>query len=120
MINRRGPFGILREKARGDAFDSDLLKLIGESEFRIVAVVIDKKALTDSYGPAAAHPYHLAMGFMLQRYCGYLNHISRCGDVLAESRGGREDRLLKDSYERTYERGNGTLSSSRPRSPPAS
>jgi hypothetical protein len=27
------------------------------------------------------------------------------GDVLAESRGGREDRLLKDSYSRVYERG---------------
>jgi hypothetical protein len=47
----------------------------------------------------------LATGFMLQRYCGYLNHINRCGDVMAESRGGREDRLLRDSYERTYERG---------------
>jgi len=42
---------------------------------------------------------------MLQRYCGLLNHMNRRGDVMAESRGGREDRLLKDSYERTYSRG---------------
>jgi len=105
LINRRGPFGVLREAPRAEAFDEDLLALIGEADFRVVAVVIDKKALVESYGPAAAHPYHLAMGFMLQRYCGYLNHINRHGDVLAESRGGREDRLLKDSYERTYERG---------------
>jgi hypothetical protein len=70
-----------------------------------VAVVIDKKALVDAYGTAAAHPYHLAMGFMLQRYCGYLNHINRRGDVMGESRGGREDRLLKDSYEWVYDRG---------------
>jgi len=42
---------------------------------------------------------------MLQRYCGFLNHVNRMGDVLAESRGGTEDRLLKDSYARVYERG---------------
>jgi predicted TPR repeat methyltransferase len=42
---------------------------------------------------------------MLQRYCGYLNHVSRQGDVMAESRGGKEDRLLKASYQWVYERG---------------
>jgi hypothetical protein len=104
LINRRGPFGVLREAGRAAAFDADLLQLVEQAHFRIVAVVIDKLRLTQDY-PTPAHPYHLAMGFMLQRYCGYLNHISRCGDVMAESRGGVEDRLLKDSYERTYERG---------------
>jgi len=105
LINRRGPFGVLREPPRAEAFDSDLVGLIAKTDFRVVSVVIDKKGLVESYGSAAAHPYHLAMGFMLQRYGGYLNHINRHGDVLAESRGGREDRLLKDSYQRIYERG---------------
>jgi hypothetical protein len=86
-------------------FDGTLIDLIDRSEFRIVAVVIDKLALIESYGDAAAHPYHLGLGFVLQRYAGYLNHIGKCGDVMAESRGGREDRLLKESYERTYDRG---------------
>jgi hypothetical protein len=105
MINRRGPFGVLREPNRQEAFDDALVSLVAEAQFKMVAIVIDKKGVIESYGPTAAHPYHLAMGFMLQRYCGFLNHISRCGDVMAESRGGREDRLLRDSYERTYERG---------------
>lgn len=105
LINRRGVYGRLRDPLAGERFDSDLLALIKEAAFRIVAVVVDKKALADEYGTAAAHPYHLAMGFMLQRYCGFLNHINRIGDVLAESRGGTEDRLLKDSYARVYERG---------------
>lgn len=105
LINRRGPFGVLCEPARREAFDNALLDVISQAEFKLVAIVIDKKAVVDSYGAAAAHPYHLAMGFMLQRYCGLLNHMSRRGDVLTESRGGREDRMLKDSYERSYERG---------------
>ncbi len=104
VINRRSAFGVLCDARKAQSFDSELLRLIEISQFKVVAIVIDKLKLTDLYG-AAPHPYHLAMGFLLQRYCGYLNHINRCGDVLAESRGGREDRLLKDSYTRVYERG---------------
>ena len=53
------------------------------------------------------------MGFMLQRYCGYLNHVNRNGDVMAESRGGKEDKELKGSYERVYERGAWVFSASK-------
>jgi len=95
---------LLRDPDKADAFDTDLLALIRRAEFKIVAVVIDKKALQLQY-PTPAHPYHLGLGFMLQRYCGFLNHINRRGDVMAESRGGHEDLLLKDSYSWVYQRG---------------
>lgn len=104
IMNRRGCFWRLRDLRKARAFDDDLLTLVKETDFRIVAIVIDKLVLKQKY-PAPAHPYHLALGYMLQRYCGLLNHINRRGDVLAESRGGREDRLLKDSYSRVLERG---------------
>ncbi|MCX7012175.1 MAG: hypothetical protein NTW86_06360 [Candidatus Sumerlaeota bacterium] len=105
IMNRRGSFKHLQDPETASTFDNALLTLIAGAQFRVVAVVIDKLALREEYGDSAAHPYHLALGFMLQRYCGYLNHISRCGDVMAESRGGTEDRLLADSYERVYSRG---------------
>lgn len=104
IINKRGPFWRLRTPALRARFDEDLLLLLGSAQFKIVAVVIDKMELQARY-EVPAHPYHLALGFMLQRYCGYLNHVSRRGDVLAESRGGREDRLLKASYQWVRERG---------------
>lgn len=103
MINRRGAFWRLRDPGANEAFDNDLLATISSAEFRIVAVVVDKLALQQF--PAPAHPYHLAIGFMLQRYCGFLNHINRRGDVMAESRGGTEDKYLKESYTRHYELG---------------
>ena len=74
-------------------------------KFKVVAVVIDKHSLRRSFGEAAAHPYHLGLGFLLQRYAGYLNHINRVGDMMGESRGGTEDRMLKESYTRVFERG---------------
>ncbi len=104
IINRRRAFWRLRDPDKSHAFDHDLLELIRRAEFKIVVVVIDKKELKLQY-PTPAHPYHLGLGFMLQRYCGFLNHINRCGDVMAESRGGHADRLLKDSYSLVYERG---------------
>lgn len=104
IINRRRAFWRLRDSDKAQAFDHDLLELIRRAKFKIVAVVIDKKELKLQY-PTPAHPYHLGLGFMLQRYCRFLNHINRCGDVMAESRGGHEDRLLKDSYMWVYQRG---------------
>jgi len=105
MINARNAFKILRDENKRKKFDSELLDVVQNAEFKIVAVVIDKAALRVAYGEAAAHPYHLGIGFLLQRYAGYLNRINRMGDVMAEARGGAEDRLLKESYTRIYEHG---------------
>jgi hypothetical protein len=105
MINARKAFKNLRDAGMRAKFDDALLRVIGAAEFRVVAVVIDKQELRRAHGTAAAHPYHLGLGFLLQRFAGFLNHINRVGDVLGESRGGREDRLLKESYSRVFERG---------------
>lgn len=105
IVNQRGPFLRLQDDAIRRRFDDALLALIEASEFRIVAIVIDKLRLREQHGDSAAHPYHLATGFMLQRYCGYLNHVNRMGDVMAEARGRKEDQLLADSYTRHFEQG---------------
>lgn len=105
MINARKAFKVLRDDAARERFDRDLLQVIQNANFRVVAVVFDKQRLRFNFGEDAAHPYHLGLGFLLQRFAGYLNHINRVGDIVGESRGGVEDRLLKDSYSRVYERG---------------
>jgi hypothetical protein len=105
LLHKRKAFSLLRDQAVHAAWNSQLLELVAQAHFTVVAVVIDKQALRREYGEAAAHPYHLGLGFMLQRYAGFLNHSSRVGDVMAEARGGREDRLLKESYSHVYDRG---------------
>jgi hypothetical protein len=104
IINCRRSFWRLRDERVRESFDYELLELLRNTDFRVIAVVIDKCAHRLRYDQPA-HPYHLALGFMLQRYCGYLNRIGRQGDVLAESRGGKENRLLASSYEFVYDRG---------------
>lgn len=105
MINRRKVFKILQDDTKRAEFDACLLSLIQMANFRVVVVVIEKAAMRASYGESAGHPYHIGLGFLLQRFAGYLNHINRVGDVMAEARGKREDMLLIDSYARVYERG---------------
>lgn len=105
IVNKRGPFKSLQDPAKAAAFDADLLSLIGRADFCLVALVIDKQRLLERYGEMTTHPYHLAMEFMLQRYARFLNRINRQGDVMTESRGGQEDRLLKDVYTQIHERG---------------
>jgi len=105
MVNARKAFKNFRDNAERSKFDDALIEVIKAAEFKVVAVVIDKRELRRAYGSAAAHPYHLGLGFLLQRFAGYLNHINRVGDILGEARGGKEDRFLKESYSRVFERG---------------
>ena len=52
-------------------------------------------------------PYHYCLAVLLERYVYFLNRRGMRGDVIAESRGGKEDRRLKESYARLLEKGSG-------------
>lgn len=96
---KRGPFGVLQSKARCDAFDKELLFIADQAPFRGFAVVIDKMSIAHKdFGPISAHPYHVGMLTLLERFCGWLRFGKFTGDVLAEARGGREDEQLKAAY----------------------
>ncbi len=105
IVNRHGPFKRLRDSVLQEAFNKDLLSFFKEQDYEIIMVVIDKKAHIERYQQAAFHPYHFCLVAMMQRYCGFLNFNSAQGDVLAESRGGTEDRQLKEAYRRVYNSG---------------
>lgn len=105
IINRRGPFWRLRDTEKEQAFNRDLLQFIREQDYLIITVVIDKNAHIERYGEVAYHPYHYCLAALLERYCGFLNFYNAQGDVLAESRGGTEDRQLKEAYRTVYKAG---------------
>lgn len=105
IINCKGPFWRLRDMNTRQVFDQDFLRFLAEQKYVLIAVVIDKKAHTERYGEAAFHPYHYCLTAMLERYCGFLNFYNAKGDVVAESRQGKEDRELKAAYQTLYETG---------------
>jgi len=102
IINRRGPFWRLRDVENEQAFNNDFLRFTKGKDYRVITVVIDKKTHIEQYGEVAYHPYHYCLAVLLERYCGFLNFYGAQGDVLAESRGGREDQQLKQAYRVVY------------------
>jgi len=105
IIDKKGCFGVLKDKAKEEAFNNDLLALLEESKFKLITVVIDKKSHFERYQQSALHPYHYCLVALLERYCGRLNYFNVKGDVLAESRGGKEDMQLKGAYKNVFENG---------------
>lgn len=112
LINKQGHFSQLIDKKKEQNFNEGLLKIIEQSKYIIVTVVIDKKIHKQHYGEIAFHPYHYCLVALLERYSGFLHYHNLHGDVLAESRGGQEDMQLKEAYRRAYESGTNLRDSS--------
>lgn len=102
IVNRRGLFRVLLDPDRERAFNEDFLGFVSQQAYFVIAVVIDKKSHRDKYGAAAFHPYNYCLTVMLERYAGFLKYFGGKGDVLAESRGAAEDRLLRHAYSRVW------------------
>lgn len=102
ILHKRGIFKCLQDGQRRAAFDQDILELIARSSFKVIAVVIDKVEHGSKTYRSLVHPYHYGLHAMLERYCGRLAMFGHQGDVMAEGRGGAEDRELKRAYREAY------------------
>ncbi len=105
IVSKRGSFHVLRDDHRRAGFDQGLLNLIKNAHFYAIAVVIDKWQHSKKTYRQLMHPYHYCLHAMLERYCGRLDFDGTQGDVIAESRGGVEDTLLKRTYGEVWEGG---------------
>ena len=104
IIDRKGRFGVLRDEAKRQEFNKDLLRFLEDHKFRVISVVIDKHAHQKKYS-YPSHPYHYCLLALLERYCELMNTYNVHGDVVAEARGGKEDMKLKEAYRNLYETG---------------
>lgn len=102
MINRRKPFDSLRDDTVQAEFNQTLLAAFDRWQYRVITVVIDKKAHYEQYTTWRYHPYHYCLAVMLERFVLFLYYGNHRGDVLVESRGGVEDNKLGESFRRLY------------------
>ena len=106
ILNRKPePFTALKEDAKRQQFDGLILGLMENSKYRVFTVVIDKREHRAKYAVWQFQPYHYCMTVLLERYVRWLDRINATGDVLAESRGKKENKQLSKAYRRIYERG---------------
>ena len=106
LVNSKRPFEALRDEKIKKSFDFDLLSRLKEWEYIAVTVCLDKKLHNDTYKIWRYHPYHYCLMILLERYYFFLSNKHIQSDVMAESRGGKEDRKLKKSFLNLWEKGN--------------
>ncbi|MBI3523591.1 MAG: DUF3800 domain-containing protein [Betaproteobacteria bacterium] len=98
---KKGAFARLGKEAR-EAFLSALTDIIEAAEFKLIAVVIDKRGLKARYSKPG-HPYHLAMEFGLERIYRFLISVGqtdRMTYLVCEARGAKEDKELELEFRR--------------------
>ncbi len=110
IVYRRDPFHCLEDERLRRAFDEEILALIESSSYRVITVVIDKLEHKNRYLVWQAYPYHYCLMALLERYVLWLESAGSCGDVMAESRGRKENKQLSESYARLYLQGTSYVS----------
>jgi hypothetical protein len=105
ILNAKGPFEPLLDTSLRSQFDVALLALLRDWDYSVASVCLDKKRHKETYTVWRYDPYHYGLAVLLERYVFFLERIGAVGDVLAESRGGRDDRRLKDSFARLWTNG---------------
>jgi hypothetical protein len=113
LVNARGPFAVLRDPTVNASFDAELLGLIRDLEYVVVTAVIDKLTHLNQYGSWAADPYHYCLEILMERFALWLEGFNLQGDVLAESRGTKDDMRLKAEYTRIYRNGTPNINHAR-------
>ncbi|MEI6287680.1 MAG: DUF3800 domain-containing protein [Bacillota bacterium] len=105
LLNKLHPFEVLRDGVVEKSFNEDLLELLRGWEYSVVTVFIDMKAHLEVFAEWRYDPYHYCLAVMLERYIAFLRERDAKGDVMAEARGGTEDRRLKEVYSDLYDNG---------------
>ncbi|MBI4463624.1 MAG: DUF3800 domain-containing protein [Acidobacteria bacterium] len=105
MVNEKPPFQALKDSKIRESFDHNLLSLMGAWECTVITVCLDKKKHRETYTVWRYDPYHYCLAVLLERFVFFLNRARSQGDVLAESRGGKEDMRLKAAFRRIWEQG---------------
>ncbi|MHA1702615.1 MAG: DUF3800 domain-containing protein [Promethearchaeota archaeon] len=105
LINKKPPFEALKNPKIVRNFDQELLELLIELDFVVMTVVLDKKLHKDQYFVWLYDPYHYCLKVLIERFVLFMESKSVVGDVMCESRGGKEDMRLKRSFHKIYEEG---------------
>ncbi len=110
LLYKKPPFSNLKDPKIETQFNNLLLKKLNNWEYTVISVLIDKKEHVERYATWRYDPYHYCQEILIERFRLYLDINDLHGDVMFESRGGKEDRRLKDSFRRITNSGTNHLS----------
>jgi hypothetical protein len=116
IVKCNPPFDVLREESVCRRFNEELLEHLERWNYTVFTVSVDKVAFAAAFRATRPDPYHRSLEVMTSRFAAWLVERDAVGDVMAESRGGKEDQRLKESFRQVH----ATAQALHPRSPVAS
>lgn len=112
LLHKKPPFSILADHDMKELFDKEFLDLLKTWEYTVISVIIDKKEHDERYSTWKYDPYHYCQEILVERFRLFLNIHKAKGDIMFESRGGKEDMRLRSSFKRIMTNGTNNLSPS--------
>lgn len=104
----RGDFAFLKTPERKSAFLAELTQIVANTPFTLICSVIHKEPYRRRYANPD-NPYHVALGFGLERVFYYLRSQGGAAlktHIIVERRGKQEDAELELEFRRICDRGN--------------
>jgi len=104
----RGDFSILKTREKKEFFLNELSDIVDATPFTFVATAIRKEVLLSRY-TSPDNPYHVALGFGLERVFYYLQSIDETEartHIVVEKRGKQEDAELELEFRRVCDGNN--------------
>jgi len=111
LLKKKPPFSILKNPEILEEFNNTLLTSLEKWSYSVFSVLIDKREHDERYSTWKYDPYHYCQEVLIERYRLFLNINGAKGDIMFESRGGKEDIRLKRSFRSIMDNGTHNLSS---------
>jgi len=106
IVRNRGPFVVLKDAAKREAFFDDLNGVMRALDYKVVACAIKKVPYRERYGGAALDPYERSLSLLVERFCYEIGGAGERGWIVAECRRPDLDRRLLEVWDGL--RANGT------------
>lgn len=110
ILKKKPPFTVLKDPKVSTEFNKEILNKLNFWKYTVFSVLIDKKEHDERYATWKYDPYHYCQEILVERFRLFMAIIGEKGDIMFESRGGKEDMRLKDSFRRIMAGGTHNLS----------
>ncbi len=112
IMGLKGPFGKLSDSALRDRFNQSILSIYRDTPYTVITALIDKQWMARQSHWHLMHPYHYLMQIMVEKYVQFLERNDTIGDIMPESREGK-DHLLQKIFEQVRADGTDYVNSKR-------
>lgn len=98
MVKAAFPFECLADSNIKKEFNETLLYLLKKWEYTVFSVTMDKSEYKNNQYDE--NPYHHCFKTLIENFVLFLHESGSIGDIMIESRGGKEDIGIKNYFER--------------------